>query len=95
VSVPLTPAQRHQRASQAAHAQWAKEPDPTARTAKARQAFLDRFEREVDPLGELDPSERARRASHARKSHMKRLSLASSRARAARKKGGGADALTP
>ena len=33
--------------------------DPRATTAKARAAFLSRFETEVDPDGVLDPSERA------------------------------------
>jgi hypothetical protein len=36
-------------------------------TKPARQAFWDRFEREVDPDGRLDPAERARRADMARK----------------------------
>jgi hypothetical protein len=36
-------------------------------SAPARRAFLDRFEREIDPDGVLKPEERARRAEHARK----------------------------
>jgi hypothetical protein len=55
----MTPEQRSLRASIAAHVQWAKESDPPARTAGARQAFLERFEREADPDGVLDPAERA------------------------------------
>ena len=50
-------------------------------TAPARAAFRNRFEREVDPAGELDPAERGRRARHALKEHMLRLSLASAKAR--------------
>jgi hypothetical protein len=73
------------RASIAAHTQWAKEPDPPARTATARRAFLERFEREADPDGVLDPAERTRRAEHLRRAYFTRLALASSRAR---KKGG-------
>jgi len=55
-------------------------------TAPARRAFLERFEREVDPDGALPEAERRRRAGHARKAYFTRLALASSRAR---KKGGG------
>ena len=70
----------------AAHAMWAKTEDRTARTAAARDAFLDRFEREVDPDGVLDPQERSRRADSARKAHMTRLAYLSSVARAKRKR---------
>jgi hypothetical protein len=82
----LTPEQRAMRASIAAHVQWAKETDPTASTAGARKAFMERFEREADPDGVLDPAERARRAEHLRRAYFTRLALASSRAR---KKGRG------
>lgn len=50
-------------------------------TAPARRAFLERFEREVDPKGILPEAERLRRAGHARKAYFTKLSLASSRAR--------------
>ena len=56
-----TPAERSLQARLAAHALHAEIDDPTAHTAPARQAFLDRFEREVDPEGVLEPKERARR----------------------------------
>jgi hypothetical protein len=88
----LTPEQRRLRASIAAHVQWSREPDPSVRTATARRAFMDRFDREVDPDGTLDPAERARRAEHARKAYFAQLALKSSKARAARKQGGGQDA---
>jgi hypothetical protein len=88
----LTPEQRVLRSRAAAHVQWSREADPRARTATARKAFLDRFDREVDPDGVLTPQERARRASHARRAYFARLALASSKARKARKRGGGADA---
>ena len=55
-------------------------------TANAHAAFLSRFEREVDPDGQLAPDERARRAEHA---YFIRLSLKSAkdrRARSARRK---------
>lgn len=89
MSSSLTPEQRSLRASIAAHTQWSREPDPTARTATARQAFLERFEREVDPDGALEPAERARRAEHLRKAYFKGLALKSARARRQRAQGGG------
>lgn len=57
-------------------------------TGAARQAFRDRFERQVDPSGILDPAERARRADFARKAFYTELairSVESRRARAGRK----------
>jgi hypothetical protein len=84
----VTPEQRTLRARIAAHVQWSKESDPTARTSKARKAFLDRFEREVDPDETMDPGERARRADHLRRAYFARLALASARSRA-KKKGAG------
>ena len=44
-------------------------------TAAARAAFMDRFEREVDPDGVLSESERQRRAGHARKAYFTKLAL--------------------
>ena len=54
-------------------------------TEPARKAFLDRFEREVDPAGKLAPDERRRRAEHARKAHFLRLARLSAEARRARR----------
>ncbi len=68
----------------AAHTLHARVADPAAHTAPARAAFLDRFEREVDPEGKLPPAERARRAEHARRAYFTRLALASAKARRAR-----------
>lgn len=79
----------------AAHTKWANTADPTAATAPARKAFLDRFEKQVDPDGVLKPAERARRAEHARKAHFARMALKSAqarRARAARKEQSGGEA---
>lgn len=70
-----------------AHVQWSREPDRTARTAKARQAFRDSFERQVDPDGRLDPATRARMAESARRAHYARLAYASAKARRAKKGG--------
>lgn len=50
-------------------------------TANARDSFLARFEREVDPDGALDPEERRRRARHARSAYFSRLALKSAQAR--------------
>jgi hypothetical protein len=50
-------------------------------TGPARQTFLSRFEREVDPDGILDPAERTRRAGFARQAYFTELALASARAR--------------
>jgi hypothetical protein len=69
----------------AAHTRWANTVDRNAATAKARQAFTDRFEREVDPEGILDPIERAKRAKSARSAYFQRLALKSARARRSRR----------
>lgn len=42
-------------------------------TTAASAAFLARFEREVDPNGQLPPAERARRAEYARRAYMTKL----------------------
>ena len=59
--------------------------DPRKTTAAARRAFLDRFSREADPEGVLDPEERARRAHHLRKAYFARLALRSARRRRAQR----------
>jgi hypothetical protein len=78
------PAIRAQVASIASNTSWANTPDPTARTANGRAAFLSSFERQVDPDGILDPAERTRRAEYLRKAHFRRLALRSAQARANR-----------
>src|SRR5688572_14270050 len=55
--------------------------DTRETTARARAAFLERFEREVDPAGSLTAAERRRRALAARRAYFARLALASARAR--------------
>lgn len=79
------PTERTLVARLASHTRWALETDRAAATAPARQAALDRFERQVDPDGALDPVERARRAEHARKAHFTRLALKSAQVRKARR----------
>jgi len=64
-----------------AHESWARTTDRAARTAPARAASMDRWDREVDPHSELPPAERARRAEHARRAYMSRLSLRSAQSR--------------
>ena len=55
--------------------------DPRETTRAGRAAFLDRFEREADPDGVLNPDERCRRASHLKKAYFLRLALKSAKAR--------------
>lgn len=61
------------RARIAAEISWARTADRSARTRPARQAFLKRFEREVDPDGKLSPDDRARRAEYALRAYMLQL----------------------
>ena len=84
-SSELSPAERSLRARIAVETSWANTSDPTARTAPGRQAFLSRFEREVDPDGTLPELERKRRAEHARRAYFHRLALASAKARRLKK----------
>lgn len=81
----LTPQQRRRRARIAAHASWANTADRTARTAAGTKAFLDRFERQVDPEGVLPEETRAAMAKHARTAYM--LQLAERSAVARRRRG--------
>jgi hypothetical protein len=78
-----TPADISRQARMAAHILHSKH-DSRELTAKAREAFLARFEREVDPDGVLSEEERASRAEHARQAHFTRLALASAKARRTR-----------
>lgn len=58
--------------------------DAKETTQHARDTFLTRFEKEVDPDGVLPPEERARRAEYARKAYFLRLALRSAEARKAK-----------
>jgi hypothetical protein len=49
----MTPSERKLCAQVAVHESWARTENPSARTAPARKAMLDKFEREVDPDGKL------------------------------------------
>lgn len=79
--MPVSDSERQLVARIAAHSSWANTEDRPARTASARKAMLDRFEREVDPEGTLTLAERARRAEHARKAYFARLALKSAQSR--------------
>lgn len=82
----LSPVERALRARIAAYTLHATH-DPKETTAKARETFLDSFERQVDPDGALPPEERQRRAMYARKAHFSRLALLSAKARRATRAG--------
>ncbi len=83
-STNLTSSQRKLRAQVAVNASWANTVDRRARTAPATQAFLARFEREVDPLYELPARERARRAESAKKAYFLALAYKASRTKTAK-----------
>ena len=70
----LTPAQRSSRARIAALARHSRT-DGTEATQPAREAFLARFERQVDPDNRLDPAERARRAELAKRAHFQQMAF--------------------
>ena len=68
----------------AAEISWSLTTDRSQRTKPGRQAFLDRFEREIDPEGVLPSDERRIRAQHALRAHMLRLAKRSVAARSAK-----------
>lgn len=82
----LTPAQRSLRARMGAYALHATH-DPRETTKAARDAFMARFERQVDPEGRLSPAERHRRAEAAKKAYFTGLALRSAKARRRRTRG--------
>lgn len=85
--MPLTPEQRAMRARLAAHVRWSKARDRAAELAKARQTFMSKFEKEVDPNGEMTPEARALAAESARKAYFARLAFKSATARSKGKGG--------
>lgn len=83
----LSAEQRSLRASIAAHSMHARN-DSREITANARAAFFAKFLAQVDAATPgLPEAERVRRAEHLMRAYMQKLSLRSSRARAARKAG--------
>jgi hypothetical protein len=87
----LSPAERSLRARLAANTMHARN-DAQATTAKARAAFLARFERLADPEGQLPPEERQRRAQQLRSAYFAQLALAAAKARRARRAAPGGEA---
>jgi hypothetical protein len=77
--MPLTSEQRRARARLAAFTQWSREPDRTGRTAAARSAFMDRFERQVDPDRIHPPEVRAKMAEAAMRAYFVGIRLRRSR----------------
>ena len=71
----------------AVYKSWANTADRAARTAPARAALLSRFEREVDPSGQMNPAERAQRAEAAKRAYFLELSRKSLIARNRRRNG--------
>ena len=72
----MTPEAASLRARIAAHTRWAGCEDRTDATSKARAAFMDRFERQVDPDGTLPPEVRAKLAKSAKSAYYSRLAYA-------------------
>jgi hypothetical protein len=68
------------RARKAAYAMLARH-DVHVTSLPGREAFLARFERDVDPEGKLLPAERARRAEMAKKAYFIDLAIKSAEAR--------------
>ncbi|BCN44696.1 hypothetical protein [Prescottella equi] len=76
------------RAKIAAHAGWSQTADRTARTANARAAAttaaqeraLSRLEQQIDPNGDLTPTERRKRAQSARQADLARAQLKTAKA---------------
>jgi hypothetical protein len=81
--MPAQSAEASLRARIAAHERWAHTADRTSTAMAGHRGLEARFEREVDPAGELDPAERARRVDSKRKAHFARLALLSARSRRA------------
>lgn len=83
----LSPAERRARARAAAHTSWGKTPDRTARTARGRAAFEQRFLDQAD--GDPVRAESLRKAYFA---SLTRKSLAARRAKPAPLSPAGGDA---
>jgi hypothetical protein len=79
--MPLTPEERQLNGRVGAHIRWANAADRSAETRPARDAFMARFERAVDPRGILPAAERAKRAEHAKRAYFLKLALKSAQAR--------------
>ena len=90
-----TPSQRSLIGRVSANARWARatreERHQQAARARANSpASITYWETKIDPDGQLDPAERTRRAGYLKAEYYARLTLASAKARAARKTRGDA-----
>jgi hypothetical protein len=84
VQVPSKdPEERAMIAQIAARSRWAKTPDRSGATSKARSSLRTKFEREADPDGTLSPAEREYRVEQLMKAHMLRMTLKAKQARRA------------
>lgn len=72
-----TSAERRLRSQIGAHESWARTENRSAHTLPARIAAHHRFEKLVDPEGQLPPAQRAAMAENARKAHYRRMALKS------------------
>jgi hypothetical protein len=77
----MTPEQRRLRAQIAANTRWARPMSREDQADAARAAIYARFEREVDPHGELPPDERNRRARSAARALSAQLNSAKAQKR--------------
>lgn len=83
----MSPEEKQARAKLGAHTSWARTPDPTARTAKARKAAAARFEKKAREMHPGASEEHiARVAKHLEKAHYARMGLASGQKRRAKAK---------
>lgn len=64
---------RSDAAKVAANTRWAFETDRTKATTPGTNAFLAKFEQQVDPEGVLPPEERTKRARNLLSAHMTRI----------------------
>ncbi|MGY0067677.1 hypothetical protein ACWZEH_12795 [Streptomyces sp. QTS137] len=81
----LNPEERSLRARIAVHTSWANTLDPQSRTAKARAAANDRFEKQAREMHPgATPEQIARVAAHLRKAHFSSMALKSAAARRAK-----------
>jgi hypothetical protein len=71
----------------AALTRWAHERNPATALHPAREGFLAKLEREVDPNGEMRPEERRAGAERLRAAHMKRIAVKSAEARKLKRAG--------
>jgi hypothetical protein len=81
--MPMDASERSLRARIGAHSVHATH-DGAELTKRARETFLAGFPVQVDPDGLLSREERARRADHALRAHMSKLSLMAAKARKAK-----------